>query len=435
MIFLYYLRLAWVNFKAKPGLTLLMVLAISLGIGLFMTLHTVMHLMSNNAMQYKEDVLFRVQLDSASQEYDGGTLRQMTYIDSMNLVRDAPAELQSAHARFNAVVLPEDPDIRPFETRVRGAFSPFFDMFDVPIQYGSAWDRKQDESAEFVVLISANLNDRLFGGTNSVGESLVVAGHVTRIIGVLKPWQQMPPTYDITTGLGPTEDLYMPFNAVIEMELGRAGNTSCWKAVDGDDYQAFLNSECLWIQFFVQLDDQNAREQYENFLANYVESQVALNRFGREQEQVLFTIPEWWEELGTVDTGIRVLWFVALMFLVVCVLNTIALMLAKLFGRLHDIAIRRALGATRSSLISQTLVECGVVGVAGGLLGLFFAHLGLAGLRLLMPHEASLELLTTMNTELLATGLLFAVVSTLLAGLYPTWSVCRLQPTTQISAE
>ena len=93
MIFLYYLRLAWVNFKAKPGLTLLMVLAISLGIGLFMTLHTVMHLMSNNAMQHKEDVLFRVQLDSASQEYDGGPLRQMTYIDSMNLVRDAPAEL------------------------------------------------------------------------------------------------------------------------------------------------------------------------------------------------------------------------------------------------------------------------------------------------------------------------------------------------------
>lgn len=436
MILAYYFRLAWVSFKAKPGLTLLMVLAIGVGIGLFMTLHTVLHLMSSNPLQYKEDILLRVQLDAGSPEMDESYRPlQMTYIDSMNLIREAPAALQSAHARFNAAVLPDDPDLRPFETQVRGAFGPFFELFDAPIQYGGAWDQRQDESADYVVVLSATINDRLFGGRNSVGESINVAGQRMRIVGVLQPWILIPTPYDVSTGLGTGEDVFMPLNTAVEMRLSRAGNTSCWKAVEGDDFESFLNSECIWIQYFVQLDSSEEREKYESFLASYVESQVELNRFGREQKQNLFTINEWWEERGVVDPGVYVLWFVALMFLVVCVLNTIALMLAKLFGRLHDIAIRRALGATRLSLVCQTLVECGVVGIFGGVLGLGFAHLGLAGIQKLLAHEDQIHLLTTMNEELLVMGLLFAVVSTVVAGLYPTFSVCRLQPTTQINAE
>ena len=436
MIFLYYLRLAWVNSKAKPGLTLLMVLAVGLGIGMFMTLHTVVYLMGSNPLAHKEDILLRVQLDSASPEVDESyRMVQMTYIDSMNLIRQAPAELQSAHARFNAAVVPEDADLRPFETRVRGAFGPFFELFDVPFQFGGSWDRQQDEATEHVVVLSAEINDQLFGGRNSVGESINIAGQTMRIVGVMESWILIPTPYDISSGMGTTEDVFMPFNTAVSMQLSRAGNTNCWKSVDGDDFESFLNSECVWIQYFVQLESQEERDEYEVFLENYVESQVELNRFGREQKQSLYTISEWWAERGIVDQGARVLWFVSLMFLVVCVLNTIALMLSKLFGRLHDIAIRRALGATRLSLVCQTLIECAVVGIFGGALGLGLANLGLAGIRKLLSLESQIHLLTTMNTELLVMGLVFAVASTVVAGLYPTWSVCRLQPTSQINAE
>ena len=50
------------------------------------------------------------------------------------------------------------------------------------------------------------------------------------------------------------------------------------------------------------------------------------------------------------------------MFLFVCVLNTVGLLLAKFIGKAPQIGLRRALGATRSAIFGQHLMEVGVVG-------------------------------------------------------------------------
>ena len=68
-------------------------------------------------------------------------------------------------------------------------------------------------------------------------------------------------------------------------------------------------------------------------------------------------------------------------FLLVCLLNTVGLLLAKFLRRSGEIGVRRALGASRRAIFAQCLVEAGAVGLVGGVLGLGLALLGLWAVR------------------------------------------------------
>jgi putative ABC transport system permease protein len=65
-------------------------------------------------------------------------------------------------------------------------------------------------------------------------------------------------------------------------------------------------------------------------------------------------------------------------FLVLCLVNTIGLLLAKFSVRAAEVGIRRALGASRREIFRQFLIESAVVGLVGGVLGLVLAFGALA---------------------------------------------------------
>ena len=94
-MFNYYLKLGWLSLRKNPLLSLLMVAAIGVGIGACMTILTVNYTMSGNPIPQKSERLFHVQLDSwdANDPGDDGfnPPDQMTYRDSMALMRGAPA--------------------------------------------------------------------------------------------------------------------------------------------------------------------------------------------------------------------------------------------------------------------------------------------------------------------------------------------------------
>lgn len=109
------------------------------------------------------------------------------------------------------------------------------------------------------------------------------------------------------------------------------------------------------------------------------------------------------------------------------------LMLAKIMGRAGDIGERRALGASRRAIVAQCLIEAGVVGLAGGLLGLALTALGLMGLRSLLSEQVSR--LTHFSAGDIAIAVSLAGVATTLAGLYPTWCAAHVQPAWQLKAQ
>jgi putative ABC transport system permease protein len=116
----------------------------------------------------------------------------------------------------------------------------------------------------------------------------------------------------------------------------------------------------------------------------------------------------------------------------VCLLNTVGLLLAKFLRRSSEIGVRRALGASRRAIFAQCLVEAGTVGLAGGLLGLGLAMLGLWAVR---QQPASYAELARLDPAMLLTTFLLAIVASLLAGLLPAWRACEVPPAIQLKSQ
>ena len=123
---------------------------------------------------------------------------------------------------------------------------------------------------------------------------------------------------------------------------------------------------------------------------------------------------------------------VGVMFLAVCLLNTVGLLLAKFLGRAPEIGLRRALGASRRAVFCQYLVESGCIGVAGGAGGVAAAWLGLRGIEALFGDI--IANLLVFDAAMVALAVVLAVACTLAAGLYPTWRACNVQPAAQLRA-
>ena len=142
----------------------------------------------------------------------------------------------------------------------------------------------------------------------------------------------------------------------------------------------------------------------------------------------------WMIDQQVVEEDVRVLLGLAFLFLIVCLLNTIGLLLAKVMRRAGDISLRRALGASRRAVFGQYIVEAGIIGLAGGLLGVGMTFLGLQGIRILYSELDFMARLVQMDWVMVAAAILLAVVSALGAALYPTWRACGIHPASQLKA-
>ena len=289
-MFRYYIKLGMLGIRQNPILSALMVAAIAVGIGACMTIINIDYVMSGNPIPQRSEVLYHVQLDSwdpnePAQEPNEPP-NQVTYLDGTALLGAAEGRRQVLSYRSTRVVQPADPDVRPFEVSARSTTADFFPMFDVPFLYGRGWDKSADDTLEQVVVLGREINERLFGGEDSVGRTLTMNGEVFRVTGVIDDWTPIPKFYDVTTGpFDEVEEVYFPFSVSVAQEVGGDGNTNCWKPTDDAGWNSFLNSECVWMQFWVELHGADERSDYMTFLDAYVESQKQLGRFPRPIEQ------------------------------------------------------------------------------------------------------------------------------------------------------
>ena len=434
----YYFNLALRSFRRNKVLTALMVLAIALGIGAAMTTLTVFHVLSGDPLPDRSRTLFYPQLDPQTRDdYHAGEEppNQVTRFDAEALLRAKRGVRQALMTGGSVAVQPQRSGLSPFSADSRYTSADFFTMFDTPFLYGSGWDATADDAHARIAVIDKSLNDKVFGGGNSVGKTLRLDDTDFRVVGVLDHWRPVPKFYDLNVGehgFGEAEQVFLPFSTSRDLNLGRSGNMSCYDDRDESVHDTDVAAPCLWMQFWVQLDTPQQVRDYRAFLENYSNEQRAAGRFQRPNNIRLRDLMELLAYNKVVPSDVQLQVWLAFGFLMVCLLNTVGLLLAKFMRRSSEIGVRRALGASRQAIFAQCLIEAGVVGLAGGVLGLALALLGLWAIR---QQPVEYAALAHLDPTMLLTTFALAITASLCAGLLPAWRACQVTPAIQLKSQ
>ncbi|MGY3040093.1 putative ABC transport system permease protein [Rhodanobacter sp. TND4EL1] len=434
-MFSYYIDMALRSLKRSPVLTALMVLAIGLGIGASMTMITVLHVMTADPLPGRSAVLFTPHLDPLPLDHkhrsDGpDPTDNLTWPDAMGLLSAHRATLQAAMAGGTLLLRPARADLRPFKISGRYGTAELFALFGIAFERGQGWSAADDASRARVVVLSQTLARKLFGNASGIGQTVRLGESDFRVIGVTADWQPRPMFYaDLSAqSFGDTDQFFLPLSAAVDLKLQINGNQSNWSKDDSGE--PMTSAEMTWLQFWVQLDSTAQVQVYQQFLMDYSAQQKALGRFQRPAtEAKLYSLMGWLAHKNLVPTDVRLQLWLALGFLLVCIVNIVALLLAKFLRRSGEISVRRALGARRRDIFLQLGIESATIGMAGGVLGLLIAELGLWSVRRRPDDYAQMA---QMDMSMLLGTLALAVLASVLAGLLPAWRACRVQPALQL---
>jgi putative ABC transport system permease protein len=436
-MFHYYFLLGLRSLRRNPALTALMVLTLAIGVAASVSTLTILHVMSGDPIPQKSERLFVPLMDNGPAErYTPGEEPndvQMSYPDVANLLKSGQGQRRTAVFGVSVPVEPARKDIGVFSAEGMAPTRDFFAMFDTPFLHGGAWSEADDKAGADVVVLGRKLAEKLFGSENPVGKRVTMLGFEFQVVGVLDHWMPLPRYYRPTGGAtyGAAEEFFMPFSSAIRHEMGHNGNMNCTARRDAG-YAALLASECTWIQFWFEGASAADRAELKNYIDSYSAEQRKLGRHKRNAPTQIFNVTEWLEYLKVVGNDSRLSAWLAFGFLILCLVNTIGLLLAKFSVRAAEVGIRRALGASRREIFQQFLIETTVIGLAGGILGLLMAFGALA---VIGQASEQLAAVTHMDLTMLAMTFVISVLAAVLAGLLPTWRACQVTPAMQLKSQ
>jgi putative ABC transport system permease protein len=299
-MFAYYLDLALRSLKRNKMLTALMVIAIAVGIGASMTTLTVMYLLSGDPLPGKSGHIYYPQLDPET----GADVRKvppdlLDYISAHDLWQSGKADRQTMVMDGNIKVQPGGGQ-SPFMTTVVGTTSDFFPMFNVPFRYGGPWVAADEARGVRQVVISDVLNQRLFGGANSVGRSIVLNGASVQVVGVLDHWRPRPRFYLLAGArnsggntsyfYGKVHDVFLPLPTGLAINAGNFGWYTCWAKPDPMNLPT---APCESVALWVQLDTPAKAAVYRGYLTAYDAQQRELGRLTHPANTRMFSLSEW----------------------------------------------------------------------------------------------------------------------------------------------
>jgi putative ABC transport system permease protein len=436
----YYIDLARGSLKRTPVLTALMVLAIGLGIGASMTMLTVLHVMTEDPLPGRSAHLYVPHLDPLPSSYQQPEDSpepndSLTWPDAMALLHAHRADRQVAIAGGTLLLTPQRAGLQPFNINGRYATSDFFAMFGVPFVEGSGWTAADDAAHAHVVVLAESLARKLFGVANPVGQTVELGNNASapsgfRVVGVTRDWAPRPLFYEDSAGkpYSDADKFFLPLSAAVDLKPQFNGNFMGWGRGSGEGWRT--SPRISWLQFWVQLDTLAQAAAYRQFLVDYSAEQKKLGRFERPATNAkLYGMMDWLRHENLVPDDVKLQTWLALGFLGVAMLNIVALLLAKFLRRSGEISVRRAMGARKRDIFVQFGIESALVGVAGGVLGLGIAQIGLWSIRQRPDDYAHLA---SMDPSMLVGTVVLAIIASVLAGLLPAWRACRVHPALQL---
>jgi predicted permease len=391
------LLLAFRRFYKSPGFVLAVVVSIGLGIGANATIFSVVSTFLLRPPAVGDPATLMSVYTMERGNCCGNNLSWLTYND----LRDQARSFSGIAAFYPS--MPASLGGYGEAERVWGALasSNYFDVTQIHMALGRGFTLGEEKLP--VVVLSHRLWQRHFGGDSSiVGKSVSVSGHPFTVIGVApSSFRGLDIfTSDLWVPLG-NKDLLMP-------KVGDYSRTNTWLEVAGR-----LAPGVSRVQAAAELNEIGQR-----LATSYPEAEKDR---GFQLEEAGSLPPD--QKAGLIGFLIA-LSVVAFLVLCIACANVVNLLLAQAYARQREMAVRLSLGAQRSQLLRQMLVESTLLALGGGLFGLalcLWATSALSAFHLPIPLPIDLaigidgKVLFYTSALSIGTGLMIGIVPALAA--------------------
>jgi len=280
----------------------------------------------------------------------------------------------------------------------------FWDIVEFNFIEGRPYDAAEVDNADAVAVISDRVRDEVFGAGPVVGQYIETTSGSFRVVGVV-PKDEMP-------GEIAYADIWAPITQS-RMTISRTEPYGSQKAIvlpAKEDDKAAIRRE-----FERHLDAVRA-----DLAGEYDSVAVVL---GSPLELVT-------REFGdgdSVGTTLVILMFVGLMvlFMLLPAMNLVNMNISRIFERSSEIGVRKAFGASVSTLVWQFIVENVVLTLVGGALAVVMS---LIALDILNDSGVMPLAHFTLNLRVLVYSLVLCVFFGVFSGVLPAYRMSRLHP-------
>jgi putative ABC transport system permease protein len=273
------------------------------------------------------------------------------------------------------------------------AYSPeWFSVSGGDIPIGRNFTVEEYKSGAAVVLVNQKVVTKLFLGGEAVGKDVRIKGEIFRVIGVYAP---IPSAFDSDQG-----KLIMPLTTA----------------------RARLNTSLAWMDLTVKPRDGVQRDEAMDAVITLMRSTRHLRP--ASVNDFFISTPEKILELYNQIVGVffLVMMVLSAIGLLVGGVGVIAIMMISVTERTREIGVRKALGATRATILWQFLVEAATLTTIGAIAGLAVGGLVTVIIRSSTPIKAA----TPPMAIVAALGC--AAFAGILFGVLPAVRAARLDP-------
>ncbi|MGB9840922.1 ABC transporter permease [Thermovenabulum sp.] len=316
-----------------------------------------------------------------------GFLNTFTYEEALKL-KNIPFIQKAApvvNTRQTVVYLNNKYD----NVNIIGTNGDYFDIRNLKVRQGRVFTEEEVDLRRNVAVIGSTIAEELFGNVNPVGKEIRIKNKILTVIGVLE-------SKGSTMGGSEDEVVLLPATTA-----------------------KMLTSSSRINQVYLQAESPEVVNPAKSILSDYLNKKFkgdeeAYRIF--DQTQILETVQK------TTNTLSAMLGGIAAISLLVGGIGIMNIMLVSVTERTKEIGIRKALGATKTDILLQFLIESVVVSGIGGIIGIFTGVIS----AYLIKNALNISVKFPPSIILLSIG--FSMLVGIFFGLYPASRAANMNP-------
>jgi putative ABC transport system permease protein len=266
-------------------------------------------------------------------------------------------------------------------------------VYDQKVAEGRFLSQTDQDRAADVAILGSDTKETLFGNEDPIGKEIQVEGRTFTVIGVMEPQKRA-----FGSGKNPQDNL-------VNMPI-----TTFHK----------LHPEVLDYWISVKYDDQKNRPIVEDEIEDLMRRRRKVANSAPDNFMIsgADSLTKLW---GQITGGLAALMLgISAVGLMVGGVGVMNIMLVSVTERTKEIGVRKAIGATRGTILTQFTVEAVVLCALGGVIGIVLGGALAFAVKLFISSEVSLLWVVVALFCSCAIGLVF--------GIYPAWKAATLDP-------